>query len=271
MDVLAARAGVLELGPDLAAVVQVRMDHDGCHRREGQAVRQRVRHGHVHGRILLVLAQHKVELLVDHARDVVRGPRVVKGRRRQERQVGRLPHVGIVQDGREEEVEDDDDREGVARHPERRRQGRARVRDLRPVDADGQQAQARVHAEDGVDFLVVRPDPRDEGEGAGRRPDVVGEPEQHEGEQGEVSKEAVPRNGPPVGGRAILRLMQRAKEHRRSQRRRPDQCRRVDEPATGQPCQAEAEHLGSQEEEECEARAVVLAPVDGADDGHEGP
>lgn len=269
MNVLATRPRILKLGPDLAAIVQVRVHHNGRDGRKRQAVGQRVRHGDVHGRVLLVLAEDKVEVLVDDTRHVVRGACVVEGGRRQQRQVRRLPDVGVVQDGREEQVEEHDDGEGVACHPKGRGERRARVRDLRPVDANRQQAQPRVHAEDGVDDLVVRPDPGNERERAGRRPEVVGEPEEHKSEERKVGKEAVPRDGPPVGGRAVLRFVQRAEQHRRRQRRRPDQGGRVDEPAAGQARQPEPNHLRRQQKQEREARAVVLAPVHGADDGHE--
>lgn len=219
---------------------------------------------------MLVLAQHKVEIVVDNARDVVRRARVVKGGRRQERQVGRLPHIRVVQNGRQKQVEDDHDGKRVARDPEWCGERHTRVVDLRPVDADGKKAEPRVHAKDGVDFLVVRPYPRDKSKGARRRPDVIGEPEQHKGKQRKQRKEPVPRHCPPVGGRAVLRLMQRTKQHRRRQGGRPDERSRVDEPAARQAGQAKAQHLGGEQEEERKAGAVILAPVDGADDGDEG-
>lgn len=63
--------GILELSPDLFTAVKVGVEDDTGHSGKGEAVSEGVRHGDVHGGVLLVFGKDKIELLVNDSRNVV--------------------------------------------------------------------------------------------------------------------------------------------------------------------------------------------------------
>lgn len=71
--------GIFELGPDFRTMIKICVDHDGSHSGEGQSIREGVCHGDVHGRVRLVIAQDKVEVLIDDPGDIIRLSCVVEG------------------------------------------------------------------------------------------------------------------------------------------------------------------------------------------------
>lgn len=117
----------------------------------------------------------------------------------------------------------------------------------------------------------MRDNPCHEGECAQAGPDIIRKPKQHKSEKRHVPKEPIPRHRPAIGRPALLRLVQRAKQYRRRQARRPNQRGRIDKPPPRQAREAKPNHLRRQQEQEGEARAKVAAPVHGAHDGHERP
>lgn len=71
VDILSTVFGILELGPDLFTVVEIGVEGDTGHSGEGEAVTEGVRHGDVHGGVLLVFGKDKIETLVNDSRNVV--------------------------------------------------------------------------------------------------------------------------------------------------------------------------------------------------------
>jgi hypothetical protein len=59
--------------------------------------------------------------------------------------LGTVPHIGVVQDGGEEEVEQHHNGKGVAGHVKGCGEGEPGVIDLGPVERDRQQSESRVH------------------------------------------------------------------------------------------------------------------------------
>lgn len=59
--------------------------------------------------------------------------------------LGTVPNIGIVQNGREEEIEDHDDRKCVAGNVEWGHERVSSVVDLCPVDTNRQHPKARIH------------------------------------------------------------------------------------------------------------------------------
>jgi hypothetical protein len=56
-----------------------------------------------------------------------------------------IPNIAIIQDRRQEEIEEHNDCEGIASDVERSSQWCTSIVDLSPVKADGKQAKAGVH------------------------------------------------------------------------------------------------------------------------------
>lgn len=71
VDILSAVLGILELSPDLFTAVKVGVEDDTGYSGKGEAVSERVRHGDVHGGVLLVFGKDKIEVLVNDSRNVV--------------------------------------------------------------------------------------------------------------------------------------------------------------------------------------------------------
>lgn len=71
----------------------------------------------------------------------------------------------------------------------------------------------RTYPEDCVDFLIVGRNPSDESKSAQTGPDVIREPEQHEGKNSHIAEEPISVNSPAVCGSTALRLVQSSEEN----------------------------------------------------------
>ena len=84
-------------------------------------------------------------------------------------------------------------------------------------------------------------EPSDESKCTQAGPDKVGEPEDDESKDGEVSEEFVSGHHPAIGRCAVLRFMQSTEENCGSECRGPDECARIDQPS---PCKASKSEPG---------------------------
>lgn len=141
-----------------------------------------------------------------------------------------IPHIAVVKNWRKEQIKEHDHSKGVACDIKGRHQGVTSVVDLCPINADRKQTQPRVHLDPkrsvsqfsskdlkthpkyGVDFLVLRRDPRNESKCAQTCPDIVREPEQNKCKCCYVGKKAVSADSPPIDWCTAFRLVQSAEK-----------------------------------------------------------
>ena len=229
MDVRLLRQRPPALYPYLLPEVQ-----DGVHdrrrdARERQPVRHRERRREEERRVLLVLLEVERRVRREDARDVVHTPCVIVRRPRRHRHVLRVPRVRVVHHRREHPEEEHEPDRDVRRGPPRRREGRADVRDLRPVEGDERHPEAGVVPEQLVDHDVVRRDPAHPVEVAERLEDVAGEEEPDEGAEEGVEEEPLARDASAVPDPSVLLRVQRVEERTGHQICRPDHGGRCDE------------------------------------------
>lgn len=213
----------------------------------------------------MVSLLNKLQVFVQHSRDIVFSPGVVKRGRRLRHKVLTVPHVTKVKTDRDEFVEDEDTSQSIGNcMPRRNQRTQCISADHGPVKGQGDKSVAVEAPKEFVHNDVVRLGPADKGEIGKTLENPAWKPIPDERGNEHDQEVIVLVDLPAVGLRGIwLRaVVQRVKQLRVHEGRRPDHSRWPDEETSCQAGQPEARAEGRDAKQNLEAPAeVLLVPI----------